>query len=223
MSAHAGHKPYSCSLCGKRFTKKVNLVVHQRVHTGEKPYSCPDCGVSYAQLGCLRRHRHRHKTHGGENLYSCSFCEKVFSTPSSFRDHIRLHTGQKPHRCSLCCKSFNRPGLLRKHLQKHTEEDQVVRTEGAADTVSDMSQCSGSGLYPLTLNTPLTHQGPACVTGPEQSCHRLTVTLTRTELDVSNHIEVGSDLSVWLKAVVHGNIRNHQLMEKNSPAVRTPP
>ena len=37
---HKGEKPYSCSVCKKKFYRKGELKVHERVHTGKRPYQC---------------------------------------------------------------------------------------------------------------------------------------------------------------------------------------
>ncbi|XP_073416486.1 uncharacterized protein [Dendrobates tinctorius] len=114
---HKGKMRYSCSECGKWFTKKSQFIIHERIHTGEKPYSCSECGKAFSEKGSLRKHQ---KIHTGDTPYSCSECGKCFIDKSHFIIHKRIHTGEKPYSCSECGKSFSEKGSLSKHQKIHT-------------------------------------------------------------------------------------------------------
>ncbi|XP_010138597.1 PREDICTED: zinc finger protein 468-like, partial [Buceros rhinoceros silvestris] len=56
VKIHTGDKPYSCSVCQKKFHRKGNLKLHWRIHTGEKPFQCSQCGIAFRMSSHLKRH-----------------------------------------------------------------------------------------------------------------------------------------------------------------------
>ncbi|XP_047223042.1 zinc finger protein 391-like isoform X2 [Girardinichthys multiradiatus] len=119
QQSHRVEKPYSCSLCDKRFGYSSHLVSHIRTHTGEKPYCCEDCGKCFSRRETLVRHAAMHTE---MKPYSCKQCGKSFSRTETLRQHVRTHTGEKPFSCSECGKCFSLRGNLMTHKRTHTGE-----------------------------------------------------------------------------------------------------
>ncbi|NXD04624.1 ZN287 protein, partial [Certhia familiaris] len=46
---------YECGECGKSFSQRSHLIIHQMIHSGEKPCECPQSGKSFTQSSHLTR------------------------------------------------------------------------------------------------------------------------------------------------------------------------
>lgn len=65
---NAGSNKYTCTWCGKRFSRPSSLKIHYHSHTGEKPYTCdePGCGRNFSVQSNLRRHQKSHAPGGAD-------------------------------------------------------------------------------------------------------------------------------------------------------------
>ncbi|XP_061531638.1 zinc finger protein 112-like [Phycodurus eques] len=87
MGDEGKEKPYSCSVCDKRFGNCSHLAAHIRTHTGERPYRCDICRKSFVTTSALNRHQTIH-TEGKH--YVCIYCSKAFKWMESLGRHVRI-------------------------------------------------------------------------------------------------------------------------------------
>nr|XP_027797088.1 zinc finger and BTB domain-containing protein 32 isoform X1 [Marmota flaviventris]XP_027797089.1 zinc finger and BTB domain-containing protein 32 isoform X1 [Marmota flaviventris]XP_027797090.1 zinc finger and BTB domain-containing protein 32 isoform X1 [Marmota flaviventris] len=84
----ARSRPYSCSVCGKRFALKHQMETHYRVHTGEKPFSCSLCPQRSRDFSAMTKHL---RTHGAAP-YRCPLCGAGCPSLASMQAHMRGHS-----------------------------------------------------------------------------------------------------------------------------------
>lgn len=86
-------KPFVCSICRKRFSRKNNMQVHMKIHTGEKPFGCPHCSYRSSQKSNLKLHLYNHT---GDKPYACSLCDykatqKIYLKMHLYKKHPEIN------------------------------------------------------------------------------------------------------------------------------------
>jgi hypothetical protein len=86
MMPHTGKKPYVCTVCDYRASRKFDVTRHMRTHTGAKPFSCTVCEYRTARESDLTRHM---KTH--TKPFTCPLCDYAAAHEHQLRRHTRSH------------------------------------------------------------------------------------------------------------------------------------
>ncbi|KAH8869360.1 Zinc finger protein 329, partial [Schistosoma japonicum] len=80
------NEPYNCRYCGKSYSVKSSIRLHEATHT--LPFYCEDCGKRFSRPWLRDIHR---RTHTGEKPYECTVCGRRFADRSNMRAHQRVH------------------------------------------------------------------------------------------------------------------------------------
>jgi len=113
-------RPYSCTVCHKRFTTKGSLTSHRALHTGENWYSCTQCEKRLPTQSKLTEHMNIHT-----GKYKCTECGKCCVSRGELAVHRRSHTGEKPFECNVCGQRFAHKSNLVAHVGIHSERNRL--------------------------------------------------------------------------------------------------
>ena len=119
---HMNIKPWKCDICSKAFGDKRYLMKHMRWHTGEDLQHCDDCGRAFSDELALFKHK---RVHTSDKSFQCdrNMCQKVFADAHTLKRHIQhVHEQRKTHKCELCNLMFVFKSHLDDHMKRHTGE-----------------------------------------------------------------------------------------------------
>ncbi|KAM3858518.1 uncharacterized protein ACN63O_018093 [Diretmus argenteus] len=129
MRSHTGIKPYSCSICAKRFPRPGALRRHKKIHTGERPYVCKYCGKAFIESSALKTHikSHSWEIQGSESEVGGEESGRPQSDLKRLATEKEDGPGQPvAHCCKVCGESFQSKSNLRKHAETHSAESESV-------------------------------------------------------------------------------------------------
>lgn len=93
---HSGKNPFKCNDCGKIFSQRLSLKLHQSSHTEEKPYECSNCRKAFIQVSSLILHQ---RIHNGRKNHKCDKCGESFIHRTTLILHEKSHDGKETFDC----------------------------------------------------------------------------------------------------------------------------
>ena len=120
------YKPYFCSVCHLRYSRKERMEMHKKLHHQNKTdFCCTSCNCYFQNARILEKHLAERCMKNTEKPFQCRFCDKKYFSERNFiyherAKHYRMMTSDElatPFiglKCK-CGKYFGTPMRLAKH------------------------------------------------------------------------------------------------------------
>ncbi|CAL4146166.1 unnamed protein product [Meganyctiphanes norvegica] len=113
--------PFECMKCNKMFNSAKDLLEHKKTHLEQKSFDCDKCGEIFTCTTYLTKHKFQaHR----EKQYSCNECDYKCSTKYKLGEHMRVRHLPKellPHGCDICDYRTLYSKSLKEHMMRHKE------------------------------------------------------------------------------------------------------
>jgi len=88
---HSKGDNFQCDGCSKSFKQEMSLLIHKRTHTNERPYSCKVCGGRFTAKKYLTKHMsvHRSKNYKCRFCYKKFMQEKALMNHENKHQELR--------------------------------------------------------------------------------------------------------------------------------------
>ncbi|KAL5290715.1 hypothetical protein ACFFRR_010215 [Megaselia abdita] len=174
-SVHLKIKPFICTVCNFKCSRKSVLEIHVRQHKGEKPLACNNCPFTTRDQSSLKQHKRRHQFERNRN-YKCfiSECDYASIQTSNLKTHIRQKHPEryKDISCDLCSFVTVNSETLAAHKNDHkkgliltsNEEDKKITSNSLREKALVANEISSDCFLPMESTDSINHE-PALDTG----------------------------------------------------------
>lgn len=186
---HTREKNYKCTTCGKTFGWESALYRHNALHQGIK-YTCSVCGKAYAQRGNLMLHaKKEHEERNPDNINVCDECGKEFNYRESLRLHIgNKHADPTKMTCITCGAVYSCVSTLKRHIKKFMGSCIEKENQESLRSIEKSKNCPECGKYFEKRNNLKVHVKTVHQRLKEFACH-LCSSFFFTKRNVLMHID----------------------------------
>ena len=123
MKTHPEFRQFSCNVCIFTGSSSLMYQKHMLVHEKGKTYICSHCNdMKFKDPFIYTSHLKSHRSDHLVKSFRCCFCDVSLTSYDQFVRHEHTHVQARRYACKICFKVFEWPGHLQDHMLTHDQE-----------------------------------------------------------------------------------------------------